>query len=155
MDPKNGSALIDFVSSVKSVETNGNNQVIVRLKEPNAMWKYIPALPVGMVVSQKNIEQLQSGGGTIGSPSALPLGTGAYSYASWDRGQSVKMERYDGYWDEEKALQVKNQQYVLSQYMYIDFLVAGLRIRRGCRCRSPCDGVRPVLQSDGPLRWPP
>ena len=58
VDPENGSALIDFVSSVKSVETNGNNQVIVRLKEPNAMWKYIPALPVGMVVSQKNIEQL-------------------------------------------------------------------------------------------------
>ena len=108
VDPENGSALIDFVSSVKSVETNGNNQVIVRLKEPNAMWKYIPALPVGMVVSQKNIEQLQSGGGTIGSPSALPIGTGAYSYASWDRGQSVKMERYDGYWDKEKALQVKN-----------------------------------------------
>lgn len=108
VDPANGSALIDFVSSVKSVETNGNNQVIVTLKEPNAMWKYIPALPVGMVVSQRNIEELEQGGQTIGSPSALPIGTGAFSYASWERGQSVKMERYDDYWDKEKALQVKN-----------------------------------------------
>ena len=108
VDPKNGSALIDFVSSVKSVETNGNNQVIVTLKEPNAMWKYIPCLPVGMVVSQKNIEQLLADGGDVGTPSSLPIGTGAFKLASWDRGQSVKMERYDGYWDKEKALQVKN-----------------------------------------------
>ena len=108
VDPKNGSALIDFVSSVKSVETNGNNQVIVTLKEPNAMWKYIPCLPVGMVVSQKNIEQLLANGGDVGTPSSLPIGTGAFKLASWDRGQSVKMERYDGYWDKDKALQVKN-----------------------------------------------
>jgi len=108
VDPKNGSALIDFVSSVKSVETNGNNQLIVTLTEPNAMWKYIPALPVGMVVSQKNIEQLLANGGDVGTPSSLPIGTGAFKFASWDRGQSVKMERYDGYWDKEKALQVKN-----------------------------------------------
>ena len=58
VDPSNGSALADFVASVRSVETNGNNQVIVTLKEPDAMWKYIPCLPVGMVVSQANIEKI-------------------------------------------------------------------------------------------------
>jgi peptide/nickel transport system substrate-binding protein len=108
LDPKNASALADFVASVRSVETNGNNQVIVKLKEPDAMWKYIPCLPVGMVVSEENIKQLEAGGAKIGSPSALPLGTGAYKFDSWDRGQTVKMERYDGYWDKDRALQVKS-----------------------------------------------
>ena len=108
VDPSNGSALADFVASVRSVETNGNNQVIVTLKEPDAMWKYIPCLPVGMVVSQANIEKLEGSGSKIGSPGALPIGTGAYKFVSWDRGQAVKMERYDGYWDKSKALQVKN-----------------------------------------------
>ncbi|MBN8868414.1 MAG: ABC transporter substrate-binding protein [Solirubrobacterales bacterium] len=108
VDPANGSALVDFVSSVRSVTTNGNNQVIVKLKEPDAMWKYIPCLPVGMVVSKKNIEKLKKSGATIGSPDALPLGTGPFKFVSWKRGQTVNMQRYDGYWDKSKALKVEN-----------------------------------------------
>ncbi|MBS1884228.1 MAG: ABC transporter substrate-binding protein [Actinobacteria bacterium] len=108
VDPRNESALAEFVSSVAAVTTNGNNQLIVKLKEPNAMWKYIPCLPVGMVVSQKNIEKLAASGSTIGSPSALPLGTGPYKFVSWQRGQAVNMSRYDGYWDKSKPLKVKN-----------------------------------------------
>ena len=102
VDPKNGSALGDFVKSVKSVTTNGNNQVIVKLKEPDAMWKYIPCLPVGMVVSQKNIEGMLAAGTKIGTPSGLPLGTGPYKFSKWTRGQSVEMDKYTGYWDTSK-----------------------------------------------------
>jgi peptide/nickel transport system substrate-binding protein len=108
LDPKNESFLISFMGSVKEVTSNGNNQVIVKLKQPDANWKFVPTIPVGLVVSQKNIEALQKAGKTVGAPDALPLGSGPYKLVKWTKGQSVQLTRYDGYWNKAKPLKVKN-----------------------------------------------
>jgi peptide/nickel transport system substrate-binding protein len=107
LDPKNGSFLAPFMASVKSIESTGN-QVIVHLKTPDANWKYVPCIPVGQVVSQKNIEALLAAGKKPGTPSALPIGTGPYKLVSWDKGNAIKLTRYDGYWDTSRAHKVKD-----------------------------------------------
>jgi peptide/nickel transport system substrate-binding protein len=107
VDPKNASAMLPFVSYVRSVSSNGNNQVIVNLKQPYAMWKYIPAIPAGLIVSKRNIEEILKSGRKPGTPEALPIGTGPYRLTSWKRGSSITMERYDGYWDKQAPLKVK------------------------------------------------
>lgn len=107
LDPKNGSFLAPFMASVKSIESQGN-RVIVHLKTPDANWKYVPCIPVGQVVSQKNIEEILKSGKKAGTPTSLPIGTGPYKLVSWDKGNAIKLTRYDGYWDKKRPLKVKD-----------------------------------------------
>lgn len=37
-----------------------------------------------------------------------PVGTGPYKFVSWDKGQDVKLEAYDGYWNEDGKAKTKN-----------------------------------------------
>ena len=108
LDPKLGSYLISFMASVREITSNGNNQVIVKLKQPDANWKFVPSIPVGLVVSKKNIEELLKAGKTPGTPNALQIGSGPYKLVKWTKGSSVQLTRYDGYWNKEKPLKVKD-----------------------------------------------
>jgi peptide/nickel transport system substrate-binding protein len=108
LDPKLGSYLISFMASVREITSNGNNQVIVKLKQPDANWKFVPSIPVGLVVSKKNIEELLAAGKTPGTPNALQIGSGPYKLVKWTKGSSVQLTRYDGYWNKDKPLKVKD-----------------------------------------------
>ncbi len=37
-----------------------------------------------------------------------PVGTGPYEFVSWDKGQNVKLQAFDGYWNDEKRAKTKN-----------------------------------------------
>ena len=59
------------------------------------------------IVSRAFVEQH---GKATGTPSVGILATGPYKFVSWSPGESVVLERFDDYWDDARALKVR--QYV-------------------------------------------
>ena len=75
MNPKSGSQLAAFFGSVDTVTASGDNEVTVKLKAPNVQFQYTPAHMAGFIFSKKQLEEFPE---DIGTPDALPLGTGPY-----------------------------------------------------------------------------
>ena len=81
-----------FFGNVKAVEVMDDSTVRFVLKEPRATMLAVLAQPAASAVSptaaMKN-----------GLDFALaPVGTGAFRYGSWTRGQSVVLEKFPDYW---------------------------------------------------------
>jgi peptide/nickel transport system substrate-binding protein len=95
MNPKAGSQLAAFFSSVDSVTASGENEVTVKLKSPNVQYQYTPAHMAGFVFSKKQLEEFPE---DIGTPDALPLGTGPYRLVEFTPADSVVLEARDDYW---------------------------------------------------------
>lgn len=95
MDPKSGSQLAAFFSSVDTVTASGSNEATVKLKSPNAQFQYTPAHMAGFLFSKKQLEEFPE---DIGSPDALPLGTGPYKLVEFSPADRVVLEARDDYW---------------------------------------------------------
>lgn len=95
MDPKAGSQLAAFFSSVDSVTATGDNEVTVKLKSPNVQFQYTPAHMAGFLFSKKQLEEFPE---DIGTPDALPLGTGPYRLVEFTPADTVVLEARDDYW---------------------------------------------------------
>lgn len=107
LDPKVGSYLATFYANVAHI-TADNNSVVVTLKQPDAVWKYVPTFTAGTVVSKASIEAALKAGKKPGTPETPVIGSGPYSFVSWTRGQSVNLTRFDGYWNRQLPLRVKD-----------------------------------------------
>lgn len=95
MNPKSGSQLAAFFSSVDSVTASGEYDVTVKLKSPNVQFQYTPAHMAGFVFSKKQLEEFPE---DIGTPDALPLGTGPYRLVEFSPADRVVLEARDDYW---------------------------------------------------------
>jgi peptide/nickel transport system substrate-binding protein len=95
MNPKSGSQLAAFFSSVDTVAASGDNEVTVKLKAPNVQFQYTPAHMAGFLFSKK---QLESSPEDIGTPDALPLGTGPYKLVEFSPADRVVVEAREDYW---------------------------------------------------------
>lgn len=104
LDPKLAAPLAFFTTSVKSVEATGPYEMTVKLKQQDSLFQYAGAILVGGVASKKSIEQA---GKKAGTPSAGMIGTGPFKFVSWDRGQEIVLDRFDGYWNKDRLPKVK------------------------------------------------
>lgn len=95
MNPSAGSQLAAFFSSVASVEATGDQEVTVKLKTPNVQYQYTPAHMAGFIFKKSQLEEFPE---DIGSPDAMPLGTGPYRLVEFRPGDSVVLEARDDYW---------------------------------------------------------
>lgn len=95
MNPDSGSQLAAFFASVESVEATGENEVTVKLKAPNVQFQYTPAHMAGFVFSKAQLEEYPE---DIGTPDALPLGTGPYRLVEFSPADRVVLEARDDYW---------------------------------------------------------
>ena len=95
MKPKSGSQLAAFFSSVDSVEATGANEVTVKLKAPNVQFQYTPAHMAGFIFKKSQLEEFPE---DIGTPDALPLGTGPYKLVEFSPADRVVLEARDDYW---------------------------------------------------------
>jgi peptide/nickel transport system substrate-binding protein len=95
MNPDAGSQLAAFFSSVASVEATGENEVTVKLKAPNVQFQYTPAHMAGFVFKKSQLEEFPE---DIGTPDALPLGTGPYRLVEFSPADRVVLEARDDYW---------------------------------------------------------
>jgi peptide/nickel transport system substrate-binding protein len=103
-DPDVGSYLATFHDRVKNVEASGPLEVTVTFTRPDAHFPYALATMAAAVSSRAFLE---ANGNKVGTPAVGIIGTGPYRYTSWTKGQEIVIDRFDGYWNAERALKVK------------------------------------------------
>ncbi|MEU0567413.1 ABC transporter substrate-binding protein [Nonomuraea sp. NPDC005983] len=108
MDPKVGSYWVSAYQNVESVEKTGPMEVTVNLNKPDQLFNEEMGTSAGTVESAAFLARTGSGYGT---PDKGVNCTGPYSLQRWEKGQSITLNRFDGYWKPElkaKAATVRN-----------------------------------------------
>ena len=108
LDPDVGSYLAGLYSRVDKIEATGDYELTVTMKMPEAVWKYTAAATATFVSSKAWIEK---NGKEVGTEKVGIIGTGPYKFVSWERGQSIVLERFDDYWNKDRALKIKKATY--------------------------------------------
>jgi len=80
---------------VASVEATDERTVTVTLSSFSNNWLFNMSQGAGVILSEA----------TIGQVAEHPVGTGPFEFATWNRGDSIELARYDGYWGDAPALQ--------------------------------------------------
>ncbi len=95
MEPDVASELASYFASVKEIAATSATEVTVTLKEPDALFQYVPAFLSGLVVEKRFWEEHQD---DIGSPGTLTMGTGPYEVTEYVPDESVRLVRNESYW---------------------------------------------------------
>ncbi|MDR1271943.1 MAG: ABC transporter substrate-binding protein [Clostridiales Family XIII bacterium] len=125
MDEGNGSEIISNYEEIESVTAEGDLDVAIKLSAPSvAMPDYlaIGILPKHLLEGENVAESAYN---------QNPVGAGPYKLAEWDMGQSITMEKFDGFYlgapkiekiifkiveaDDQRALQLKTGELDLAQ----------------------------------------
>ncbi|MDI3417056.1 ABC transporter substrate-binding protein [Streptomyces luteolus] len=93
-DPDNAAAWAQVFQNVTDVRKTGALQVTVKLKKPDSQFPQYMASAAGVVASKAG---LQAAGKDYGTSGGLAC-TGPYSLGAWHKGQSLELDRFDGYW---------------------------------------------------------
>ncbi|MGL4677442.1 MAG: ABC transporter substrate-binding protein [Brevinema sp.] len=89
-----------IVSPIKSIEVTGEDTVLITLKDPFTPILFHLAHSTMGILNKKAVEEA---GEDLGQK---PVGTGPYKLKQWNRGQSILLEKHEGYWG--KAPKVPN-----------------------------------------------
>ncbi|MDR1495710.1 MAG: ABC transporter substrate-binding protein, partial [Clostridiales Family XIII bacterium] len=94
-EPDLASYLSWMYDNVESIEQTDDWQVTVKLKAPDAFWKYVPSTTAGHVHKQEAVEAAGEDYGTVNS---FPVATGPYPAESWDAGGNLTLAYNPEYW---------------------------------------------------------
>jgi peptide/nickel transport system substrate-binding protein len=94
MDPDNAAAWAQVFQNVSAVTRTGPLQVTVTLKKPDSQFPQYMATAAGVVASKAGVEAAGKDYGTTGGLAC----TGPFRLGTWNKGQSIELERFDGYW---------------------------------------------------------
>lgn len=89
-----GSNIQADLASVDSVTADDEFTVTFHLTRPDASLVLVLADRAGMMVSPKAAE---AAGGDL---STQPVGAGGWEFVEWRKGNVLKVEKYEGYWNE-------------------------------------------------------
>jgi peptide/nickel transport system substrate-binding protein len=103
-DPDVGSYLATFHERVKDVAATGPLEVTATMTQPDAIFVSALATMAGAVASKAFIE---ANGKKVGTPEVGIVGTGPFKFTSWTKGQEIVLDRFDDYWNTERARKVK------------------------------------------------
>jgi peptide/nickel transport system substrate-binding protein len=95
IDPDVGSAQASFYSTVRSIRATRRDEVTVKLKTPDAIFRYTPAIHTRYVIQRRFAERNFR---ELGSPDVLTMGTGPYRISAFEPDGSVTLVRNDRYW---------------------------------------------------------
>ncbi|MFF0277615.1 ABC transporter substrate-binding protein [Streptomyces sp. NPDC004330] len=93
-DPDNAAAWAQNFENVASVRKTGPLQVTVKLRKPDSQFPQYMATAAGVIASKAGVEAAGKDYGTSGGLAC----TGPFSLGTWNKGQSVELDRFDGYW---------------------------------------------------------
>ena len=79
---------------IASVAADGDGRVVITLERPTGSFLFNLGWGDAVIVDAASAESNKS----------QPVGTGPFRFASWRKGDSIKIERNDGYWGEPVAL---------------------------------------------------
>lgn len=94
MDPDNAAAWAQNFQNVSGVTKTGPLQVTVKLKKPDSQFPQYMATAAGVVASRAGVEKAGRNYGTSGGLAC----TGPFELGTWRKGQSLELDRFDGYW---------------------------------------------------------
>ncbi len=89
------------MDNVESVEVTGDNEVTVTLAKPSNSFLYALTTRVGAMMDPSGVEDLAN----------TPIGTGPYTFGSWQRGTSISLARNADYWGQEPFFDQVTLQY--------------------------------------------
>ncbi|GHU60526.1 glutathione ABC transporter substrate-binding protein [Spirochaetia bacterium] len=98
-NPEGGTYFSDFYADVVSITATGPWQVTIKLSQPSAVFKYIPAIGAGRIISKAYYEKHA---GNFGTPQGGIVGTGPFQYVSWTSGQEIVLKKNTNYWNKAK-----------------------------------------------------
>jgi len=98
MDPDGGTYFSDFFADVESFSISGW-QFTIKLRQPSAVFKYIPAIGAGRIISKA---YYQKHANDFGTASGGILATGPFMYQSWTSGQQIVLKKNTNYWNKAK-----------------------------------------------------
>jgi peptide/nickel transport system substrate-binding protein len=104
LDREVGSYFAAAYANVASIRATGPAEVTIKLKRPDALLPSALATPAGRIDSKAFLEER---GKAYGTPDGGVDCTGPYRFAKWEKGQSITLESFDGYWDPERVPQVR------------------------------------------------
>ncbi|MDK0524257.1 ABC transporter substrate-binding protein [Streptomyces sp. ML-6] len=85
----------DEFGNIATMRKTGDRQITLTFKTPDAMFFKALAGDAGIVWNKEQVEKAGKDFGTPGQPDAC---TGPYRLAGWKSGDSITIERHDGYW---------------------------------------------------------
>ena len=98
MDPDGGTYFSDFFADVESFSISGW-QFTIKLKQPSAVFKYIPAIGAGRIISKAYYQRHAN---DFGTAAGGIIATGPFAYQSWTSGQEIILKKNTNYWNKEK-----------------------------------------------------
>ncbi|WP_426244682.1 ABC transporter substrate-binding protein [Nocardioides sp. LHG3406-4] len=100
LDPDVGSYWSGFFTNVESIKATGPLEVTVSLSAPDALVHQMFAVAGGVIESKAFVEKK---GDQYGTPDGGLNCTGPFRLGEWTKGESISLERFDGYWDQDHA----------------------------------------------------
>jgi peptide/nickel transport system substrate-binding protein len=97
-DPNTASYTGWMYSNVDKIEKADEWTVKVTLKQPDALWKYVPATTASHVISKSYYEKNKD---NFGKPSGGTMATGPFKFIKWQTGSEIVMEKNEHYWNKE------------------------------------------------------
>ncbi|NGO71214.1 ABC transporter substrate-binding protein [Streptomyces boncukensis] len=85
----------DEFENVRKLAKTGAHQITITFKKPDALFRQALAGDAGLVYRRTQVEKAGKEFGTPGQPDAC---SGPYTLKNWKSGDSITIERYDGYW---------------------------------------------------------
>ena len=82
-----------FFAAIELIETPDPLTVVLKFKEPSFLALFHLGLETGVILDEKS---------AAGAATA-PVGTGPYKLASWTKGSSITLDKWDGYRDAAKT----------------------------------------------------
>jgi peptide/nickel transport system substrate-binding protein len=90
-----------YFTNVKSITADGPYTVVVKLKQPDAGWKYTPSYE-GVIFEKSFAEAHQ---GTLGNPGVLIQATGPWELTSYDSTRSMELTANPHWWGGKAPIQ--------------------------------------------------
>jgi peptide/nickel transport system substrate-binding protein len=98
-NPEGGTYFSDFYADVESIGATGPWQLTIKLSKPSAVFKYIPAIGAGRIISKAYYEKHA---GDFGTAQGGIVASGPFVYQSWTSGQEIVLKKNTNYWDKAK-----------------------------------------------------
>lgn len=98
LDPAVGSSWYSVYQNVVSIEQTGDRQVTVTESLPDSQFNLAMGGSAGVIESAAT---LAASGADYGNSTGGVNCTGPFSLAEWRSGESITLQRYDDYWDDE------------------------------------------------------
>jgi len=97
-DPEGGTYFSDFFNDVDSFSVNGW-QFVIKLKAPSAVFKYVPAIGAGRIISK---DYYQKHAKNFGTAAGGIVATGPFVYQKWSSGREIILKKNNNYWNKER-----------------------------------------------------